>query len=93
MSETVHPVPAEWAARAYVDHAKYDEMYAQSVADPEGFWAEQAERLEWIKPFTVVKNTSFDAPNVSINWFEDGVLNVAANCVDRHLETRADQTA
>jgi acetyl-CoA synthetase len=93
MSETVHPVPAEWAARAYVDQDKYDEMYAQSMTDPEGFWAEQAQRLDWITPFTKVKNTSFEAPDVSIKWFEDGVLNIAANCVDRHLATRADQTA
>ena len=93
MTDMVHPVPEEWASRAYVDRAKYDEMYARSVADPDGFWAEQAKRLDWIKPFTRVKNTSFEAPDVSIKWFEDGELNVAANCIDRHLETRGDQTA
>ncbi|MEQ9691279.1 MAG: acetate--CoA ligase, partial [Bauldia litoralis] len=62
-------------------------------ADPDGFWAEQAKSLDWIKPFTKVKNTSFDAPGVSIKWFEDGELNVSANCTDRHLATRGDQTA
>ncbi|MCB1495394.1 MAG: acetate--CoA ligase [Bauldia sp.] len=93
MTETVHPVAAEWAEHAFVNRARYDEMYRRSVSDPDGFWAEQAERLDWIKPFTKVKNTSFDTPNVSIKWFEDGELNVAANCIDRHLATRGDQTA
>ncbi|WP_421725883.1 acetate--CoA ligase [Bauldia sp.] len=93
MSDIVHPVPAEWAAKAYVDRAKYDAMYRQSVEDPDTFWGEQAKRLDWIKPFTIVKNTSFEVPDVSIKWFEDGVLNVSANCVDRHLQTRGDQTA
>ncbi|MCB1488459.1 MAG: AMP-binding protein, partial [Bauldia sp.] len=93
MTETVHPVTPEWAERAFINRAKYDEMYRRSVTDPDGFWAEQAERLDWIKPFTKVKNTSFKAPDVSIKWFEDGELNVAANCIDRHLATRGDQTA
>src|SRR5690606_40023024 len=68
-------------------------MYARSAADPDGFWSEQARRLDWIKPFTRVKNTSFAWPDISVKWFEDGVLNVAANCIDRHLETRGEQTA
>ncbi len=92
MSEKVYPVPAEWAARAFVNEAKYEDMYARSVADPDGFWAEQAKRIDWIRPFTKVKNTSY-APEVSIRWFEDGILNVSANCLDRHLETRGDQVA
>ena len=92
MSEKVYPVPADWAKRALVDDAKYRAMYAASVTDPNGFWAEQAKRLDWTKPFTKVKNTSFNAP-VSIKWFEDGSLNVSANCLDRHLATRADQVA
>jgi len=73
--------------------AQYDEMYARSIDDPEGFWGEQAARLDWIKEPTRVKNTTFEYPNVSIKWYEDGVLNVAANCIDRHLPERADQTA
>jgi acetyl-CoA synthetase len=93
MSETVHPVPAEWAKRAYVDRAKYEAMYTQSVEDPDGFWGEQAKRIDWIKPFTKVKNTSFEVPDISIKWFEDGTLNVSANCTDRHLEKRGDQVA
>jgi acetyl-CoA synthetase len=89
----VYPVTPEWAARAYIDHAKYEEMYRRSVDDPDGFWAEQAERITWIKPFTKVKNTTFGPPDVSIKWFEDGVLNLSANCIDRHLATRGDQVA
>ena len=94
MSEVhIHPVTDEWAQRAYVDDAKYQAMYAESVNDPEAFWAEHGKRVDWIKPFTKVKNTTFAYPDVSIKWFEDGTLNVAANCVDRHLETRGDQVA
>ena len=94
MSEAkTYEVPAEWKARAHVDNDKYLEMYRQSIEDPDGFWGEQAKRLDWIKPFTKVKNTSYDYDNVSIKWYEDGELNVCANCVDRHLESRGDQTA
>jgi acetyl-CoA synthetase len=93
MSEKVYAVPAEWASRAWVDAAKYKEMYARSVSDPAGFWGEMGKRLDWIKPYTKVKNTSYDPHNVSIKWYEDGTLNVCYNCVDRHLKTRADQVA
>jgi acetyl-CoA synthetase len=93
MAEKIYPVPAEWAKRAYIDSAKYQTMYAQSINDPNGFWAEQAKRIDWVKPFTKVKNTSYDPSHISIKWFEDGVLNVAHNCVDRHLEKRGDQVA
>ncbi|SFA79781.1 acetyl-coenzyme A synthetase [Poseidonocella pacifica] len=81
------------ARTPHVTAESYRELYAASVADPEAFWAEQAQRLEWSTPFTKVKNTDFTLGQVSIKWFEDGQLNVAANCIDRHLETRADQTA
>ncbi|MBZ0226938.1 MAG: acetate--CoA ligase [Bauldia sp.] len=94
MSEVkVHPVPAEWAKHAWIDEAKYQEMYKRSVDDPDGFWADEAGKIDWITPFTKVKNTSFAAPDVSIKWFEDGTLNVSANCIDRHLATRGDQVA
>jgi len=93
MSVTVHPVPEEWKKRAFVDAAKYKAMYQHSVDDPDGFWTEEAKRIDWIKPFTKIKNTSFDAANVSIKWYEDATLNVSANCVDRHLAKRGDQTA
>src|SRR6478752_386489 len=93
MSDKAYDVPAEWAKRAWVDAAKYEEMYKRSVSDPEGFWAEHGKRIDWSKPFSKVKNASFDAKNVSIKWFEDGVTNVAHNCIDRHLPKRANQTA
>ncbi|MFN3232981.1 MAG: acetate--CoA ligase [Alphaproteobacteria bacterium] len=90
--EQILPVPAEWADRALVDNTKYQEMYQQSVEDPDGFWGEHGKRIDWIKPYTTVKNTSYDG-DVSIRWYEDGTLNVCANCVDRHLPERAGQTA
>ena len=93
MSDKIYAVSPEWAKRAYVDDAKYKEMYQRSVTDPQGFWAEHGKRVDWIKPFTKVKNTSYGPPDVSIKWFEDGTLNVAANCVDRHLAKRGDQVA
>jgi acetyl-CoA synthetase len=93
MSEQVYDVPAEWSKRAYVDSARYAAMYERSIKDPAGFWAAEAKRIDWFKPFTKVKNTSFDLHHVSIKWFEDGVTNVAHNCIDRHLENRGDQIA
>jgi len=93
MSEKIYEVPAEWKKRAYLDDAKYREMYARSIKDPNGFWAEHAKRLDWIKAPTKIKNSSFAADNVSIKWFEDGVLNLAYNCIDRHLAKRGNQTA
>ncbi|SET57953.1 AMP-binding enzyme, partial [Oceanicella actignis] len=97
MSETTeprtYPIPPEISSRAHVDAAGYERMYARSISDPEGFWGEHGRRLDWIRPYAKVKNTSFAYPDVSIRWFEDGTLNVCANCVDRHLKERADQTA
>ncbi|KIN71799.1 acetate--CoA ligase [Sulfitobacter guttiformis] len=81
------------ADAAHVNADRYDRMYADSLADPDGFWREQAARVDWITPFTEVSDVDFTLGNVSINWFADGQLNVAANCIDRHLATRADQTA
>ena len=93
MSEKLYPVPPEWAQHAFINEAKYHEMYARSVRDPEGFWGEIGKRIDWFKPYTRVKNTSFDPRAVSIKWFEDGVTNVAHNCIDRHLARRGDQVA
>ncbi len=93
MSENLIPVPEEWKKRAFMTKAQYEAAYAESVRDPDGFWGQEAKRLDWLTPFTKVKNVSWDPDNLSIKWFEDGALNVAANCIDRHLEKRGDQTA
>jgi acetyl-CoA synthetase len=93
MSEKIYEVPADWKKRAFIDDAKYKKMYERSIKDPNGFWAEQAKRIHWYKTPTKIKNTSFDSHNVSIKWFEDGTLNVAHNCLDRHLDKRGNQTA
>ena len=88
MSETqskTYPPSAEMAENANVDAAKYDAMYAASIADPDAFWGEHGKRIDWIKPYTQVKDVNFTLCNVSINWYADGTLNVAANCIDRHL--------
>jgi len=89
----VYPPSAETVARAHVDAAKYEDMYAASMADPAAFWGDQGQRIDWIKPFTQVKDVNFNFGEVSINWFADGALNVSANCIDRHLSSRGDQTA
>ncbi len=97
MQEKIYDVPSDWSRRAYVDEARYKAMYEESVRDPEAFWRKHGDCVDWFTPFTKVKNTSFGGPGtsgeVSIRWFEDGVLNAAYNCVDRHLETRGDQVA
>jgi acetyl-CoA synthetase len=93
MSEKIYNVPAEWTSRAWINNDQYLSMYRRSVEDPDAFWGEAGKRITWIKPYTKVKNSTFEAPDVSIKWFEDGTLNVAANCIDRHLENRGDQVA
>lgn len=94
MSEVhVYPVNQAIADTAHITEDKYREMYQQSVINPEGFWREHGQILDWIKPFSKVKNTSFDTGHVNVNWFEDGTLNVSVNCLDRHLATRGDQPA
>ncbi|WP_181296598.1 acetate--CoA ligase [Pseudomonas sp. Q2-TVG4-2] len=90
---SLYPVKPEVAARSLTDEAAYKALYQQSVVNPDGFWREQAERIDWIKPFSRVKQTSFDDHHVDIKWFADGTLNVSANCLDRHLETRGDEVA
>ncbi|WP_152491988.1 acetate--CoA ligase [Roseovarius sp. THAF27] len=88
-----YPPSSDFVSKAHVDAAKYDEMYAASITDPEAFWGEQGKRIDWIKPYSRVKDVDYTYGQVSIKWFEDGTLNVAANCIDRHLADRADQTA
>jgi len=89
----IYDVPADWAKRAFVNDNKYKAMFAASVDDPEAFWGEHGRRIDWMRPYSKVKNTSFGPENVSIRWFEDGTTNVAQNCVDRHVATRGDQVA
>ena len=84
---------AAFAAKAHVTADQYQAMYDASIQDPDRFWAEHGKRIDWIKPFTKVKSTSFAPGKIDIKWFEDGTLNVSANCIDRHLEARGDQTA
>ncbi len=99
MPDTTHPESKTYppaddiVSHAHVDAKRYQSMYDASIRDPEGFWREQAQRLDWIKPFSRVTDSSFDLGNVHIDWFGDGTLNVAVNCIDRHLATRGDQTA
>src|SRR3954470_20779455 len=88
----VFRVTEQWAKQSHCNAAKYKAMYEHSVGDPEGFWAQMAERLDWSRKPTRIKNTSFEG-DVSIRWYEDGELNVCYNCVDRHLAKRGDQTA
>jgi acetyl-CoA synthetase len=93
MSEKVYPVPASWKKKAYVDDAAYKKMYAESVKDPAKFWGKHAKRIDWFKTPKKIKNTTYAYPKVSIKWYEDGVLNVSYNCIDRHLKKRGDQVA
>ena len=93
MHQKIYEIPEGLASQALVDAETYQKLYARSFEDPQGFWSEQARRVSWIAPFTIVKNTSFEPHNVSIRWFEDGTTNIAMNCLDRHLLSRGDQTA
>ena len=93
MTQAVYPVPAEWAEKALIDADRYEQMYRDSVEDPESFWQREAKRIDWIRLFSKVKETSFDEADFGIRWFADGTLNLSANCLDRHLAERADTTA
>ncbi|WP_209426877.1 acetate--CoA ligase [Pararhodobacter sp. SW119] len=88
-----YPAPKDFVSRAHLDAAGYEKMYAASIEDPEAFWREHGKRIDWIRPYSSAKNTNFEFGKVDIRWFEDGTLNVSANCIDRHVVTRGDQTA
>lgn len=90
---TKYAPPAELAAKAHINKAKYEQMYKESITNPDAFWAEQAKSLDWFKEPTQIKSTSFDEDTFGIEWFKDGEINVSYNCIDRHLETRGDQIA
>ncbi len=93
MADQIYPPSADFIANAKINKADYDNMYAQSINNPDHFWSEHGKRVDWIKPYSKIKDVDYSYPNVSIKWFEDGQLNVSANCIDRHLEKRGDQTA
>ena len=88
-----HPSPANIADHCLINPQQYEAMYQQSINAPDTFWGEQGKILDWIKPYQKVKNTSFAPGNVSIKWYEDGTLNLAVNCLDRHLQENGDRTA
>jgi len=92
-TQSLYKVPSEIAKNAHVNEEQYKKMYQESIVNPEGFWREHGQRIDWIKPYTKIKKTSFDDHNLSINWFYDGTLNASANCLDRHLEKNADKVA
>ena len=93
MSDQIYPPSADFVANAKIKKSDYDNMYAESINNPDDFWSVHGKRVDWIKPYSKIKDVDYSYPNVSIKWFEDGQLNVSANCIDRHLEGRAEQTA
>ncbi|HYC94146.1 MAG TPA: acetate--CoA ligase [Sphingomicrobium sp.] len=93
MTDAVYPVPAEWGAKALIDANRYAQLYRESIEDPAGFWRREAQRIDWIRPFSTVKETSFHEDDFGIRWFADGTLNLSANCLDRHLAERGSTTA
>ncbi|MDP9424261.1 MAG: acetate--CoA ligase [Pseudomonadota bacterium] len=93
MTDAVYPVPAEWGAKALIDANRYAELYRESIEDPAGFWRREAQRIDWIRPFSTVMQTSFHEDDFGIRWFADGTLNLSANCLDRHLAERGDTAA
>ena len=94
MSENrTFPPSDEGASQAHINIQGYEKAYAESISDPDAFWAEHGKRIDWIQPYTKISDVSYDKPDVHIKWYEDGTLNASANCLDRHLETRGDKTA
>ena len=94
MSENrTFPPSDEGASQAHINIQGYQKAYAESLSDPDAFWAEHGKRIDWIQPYTKISDVSYDKPDVHIKWYEDGTLNASANCLDRHLETRGDKTA
>ena len=93
MANALYPVPQAWADQALINAAQYQAMYQASINDPEGFWRAEAQRIDWIKPFSIVKKTSFNEGDFGIEWFSDGTLNLCANALDRHLADHGDRIA
>ena len=92
-NEPIYPVPDAFARQANLTPERYKDMYARSISDPEGFWGEQGRRLDWMTPYSKAKNVSWEEGDFNIEWYADGVLNVSANCLDRHLESSGDKPA
>ena len=90
---TGNKVSSEWSRNAYINNEKYKTLYSESISSPEKFWAEHGKRIDWIKPYTKIKNTSYKKNNINISWFEDGTLNVSANCIDRHVKENPEKKA
>ena len=93
MHQALYKVPPDFARKARFKHADYEHLYAESIEDPQRFWSDVGRRIDWIKPFSRVKDSSFSDADFRIRWFYDGTLNVSANCLDRHLQARGDKTA
>ena len=93
INKHAYPTPKKFAQHANLTPQSYASMYAASIEDPDAFWGEMGQRLDWMRPYTKVKNVSWDKSNLSVKWYEDGILNVSANCIDRHLKTRGDKPA
>ena len=93
MHENLYPVPKGFAEKAHVKRADYDQLYAQSIEDPQAFWGGIGRRIDWIREFSRVKDSSYAQDDFRIRWFYDGKLNVSSNCLDRHLHARAEKTA
>ena len=85
----IFKVPSEWSKKAYIDKKGYEKKYTQSINDNDTFWAEEGKRIDWIKPYTKIKDVTYSKDNVDIKWFYDGTLNVSYNCIDRHLPTKS----
>ena len=87
------PVPDDYAKTTRINAARYAALYKESIENPDQFWREQADRLDWMVPFTRIEDVCWDKDDLHIRWFDDGVLNASVNCVDRHLPERANDTA
>ena len=92
-SELIFKVPKKWSKNAYVNRAKYEKKYKLSIKNNENFWKKEGKRIDWIKPYTKIKDVKFSKTDVRIKWYYDGTLNASANCIDRHLENKNNKTA
>ena len=92
-TELIFKVPKKWSNKAYVNKSKYEKKYKLSIKDNETFWKKEGKRINWIKPYTKIKDVKYNKTDVKIKWFYDGTLNASANCIDRHLNNKKNKTA